>query len=116
MTDRELELTVGKLLRTGVSLAAAVVLAGGVWYLATNGAAQVDYRHFTPGMHRLLAIGTLPPAEVAIQIGLLLLIATPIARVAFALVAFALEHDRLYVFFTLAVLVVLLFSIGTSWL
>lgn len=116
MTDRDLELIVGKLLRAGVSLAAAVVLAGGVWYLAVSGATVVDYRHFSPRRHRLLSIGTLSPSEVTIQIGLMLLIATPIARVAFALVAFALERDRLYVFFTLAVLLVLLFSIGTSWL
>ena len=116
MNDQKLEEIVGKLLRAGVSLAAAVVLTGGIWYLAVSGATRVDYRHFSPRTHRLLSLGTLPPSEVTIQIGLLLLIATPIARVAFALVAFALERDRLYVFFTLTVLVVLLLSIGTSWL
>jgi uncharacterized membrane protein len=116
VTDRKLEQMVGKLLRAGVSLAAAVVLVGGDWYLAVSGATPVDYRHFYPRAHRWLSLGTRPPAEVTIQVGLLLLIATPIARVAFALVAFALERDRLYVFFTLAVLLVLLFSLGTSWL
>ena len=47
-----------------------------------------------------------------IQLGLLLLIATPIARVAFSAVAFALERDRLYVVITLIVLGVLLFSLA----
>jgi len=41
---------------------------------------------------------------------LLLLIATPIARVAFSVVGFAIERDRLYVIFTLIVLAVLLYS------
>ena len=47
-----------------------------------------------------------------IQLGLLLLIATPVARVAFSVVAFALERDRLYVVITLIVLAVLLFSLA----
>ena len=51
-----------------------------------------------------------------IQLGLLVLIATPIARVAFCIVAFALEHDRLYVLFTVIVLIVLLYSLIGSGL
>jgi uncharacterized membrane protein len=47
-----------------------------------------------------------------IQLGLLLLIATPVARVAFSVVAFALERDRLYVGITLIVLAVLAFSLA----
>ena len=46
-----------------------------------------------------------------IQLGLLVLIATPIARVAFSLVAFALQRDRIYVIVTLIVLAVLLYSL-----
>jgi uncharacterized membrane protein len=49
------------------------------------------------------------PATI-IQLGVLLLIATPVARVAFALVAFAIERDRLYVAVSATVLAVLLFS------
>jgi uncharacterized membrane protein len=41
----------------------------------------------------------------------LLLIATPIARVAFSLVGFAMEHDRRYVVITSIVLVVLVYSV-----
>jgi uncharacterized membrane protein len=54
-------------------------------------------------------IATGDPATI-IQLGILLLIATPVARVVFALVAFAIEHDRLYVAVSLTVLAVLLFS------
>jgi uncharacterized membrane protein len=46
-------------------------------------------------------------AGAIIQLGILLLIATPIARVAFALLAFAIERDRLYICISLTVLAVL---------
>jgi uncharacterized membrane protein len=46
-----------------------------------------------------------------IQLGLLLLIATPLARVAFSVLAFAIQRDRLYVVVTLIVLAVLIYSL-----
>jgi uncharacterized membrane protein len=46
-----------------------------------------------------------------IQLGLLLLIATPVARVAVAIVGFALERDRLYTVISLIVLLILLASL-----
>ena len=48
--------------------------------------------------------------EGLIQAGLLILIATPVARVMFTLVAFVLERDRVYVGITLAVLSILVYS------
>jgi len=47
---------------------------------------------------------------VTIQVGLLILIATPVARVVFSLVAFGIERDKVYVGITLAVLAILLFA------
>jgi uncharacterized membrane protein len=46
-----------------------------------------------------------------VQFGLLLLIATPVARVAFSVFAFAMEKDFLYVGISALVLCVLLVSI-----
>jgi uncharacterized membrane protein len=46
-----------------------------------------------------------------IQLGLLLLIATPVARVAFSAAAFAMQRDRLYVVVALIVLAVLMYSL-----
>jgi uncharacterized membrane protein len=45
------------------------------------------------------------------QLGLLVLLATPVARVAASVIGFALERDRLYAAITLAVLLILLTSI-----
>jgi uncharacterized membrane protein len=50
-------------------------------------------------------------AKGIIQFGLLFLIATPIARVAFSVIAFALQRDRVYVSVTLIVLGLLLYSL-----
>jgi uncharacterized membrane protein len=111
MTDFKLEQIVGNLLRAGVVLAAAVVLAGGVWYLADQGGTVEDYHSFhgAPGTMPWTQGLTAPLATI--QIGLLLLIATPIARVVFSIAAFGLEGDRLYVGITLVVLAILTYSL-----
>jgi len=115
--DRRLELILGNLLRTGVLLSAAVVLAGGGIYLARHAHEPANYRVFRgeptdfrtiPGVVNSVMHGR---GRGLIQLGLLLLIATPIARVAFSVVGFALERDRMYVIFTLIVLAILLFSL-----
>lgn len=116
MTDKRLELIVANLLRSGVILSASVVLAGGIWYLASNPGPPPSYAAFHPTVKGLHSFAVLPSPEAVILVGLLLLIATPVARVAFTIVAFILEHDRIYIGVTVVVLLVLLYSIGTSWL
>jgi uncharacterized membrane protein len=93
-----------------------VVLGGGIWYLAARGMTPVDYRHFHTTPRGFGSLGSLSGPEAAIQLGLLILIATPVARVIFSLVGFALERDRVYMAITLAVLAVLVYSIGSAWL
>jgi uncharacterized membrane protein len=116
MNDQRMDAIIAKLLRIGVALAAALVLAGGVAYVAASDRVVPDYRRFHPEMQGLGAIRSLSWPEALIEIGLLVLIATPVARVIFSLAAFALERDRMYLCFTAAVLVVLLYSILTALL
>jgi len=115
MTDFRLEQIVGNLLRAGVVLAAAVVLAGGVWYLAAEGGSVEDYHAFHGGYRAMPWTQGLSPALATIQIGLLLLIATPVARVVFSMVAFGLERDRVYVGITVVVLAILGYSLAFSF-
>jgi uncharacterized membrane protein len=116
--DRRAEDAIGILLRTGVTLAALVVLFGGVLYLAHSWSSPTYYRTFHSEPGDLRHISGIVRESVAfhsagiIQLGLLLLIATPIARVAFSVWAFAEERDWLYVTFTLIVLGLLLFSLA----
>lgn len=115
--DQRIEIIVGALLRTGVLLAASVVLIGGVLYLVRHGHETINYTTFHGEPEALKSIPAVVEgivsnhARAIIQFGLLLLIATPIARVVFAAFAFALEKDYMYVVITLIVLVVLLYSL-----
>ncbi len=115
--DQRLERIVSGLLIVGVLLSALVVLTGGAGFLWQHGHDRPDYRvfHGVPEQYRSLrgVIRGVGPSDWRdiIQLGLLLLILTPIARVAFSLVGFALERDRKYVVLTTLVLAILLYSL-----
>jgi len=115
--DQRIEIIIGSLLRAGVMLAAAVVLFGAVLYLTRHGHETINYATFHGEPEALKSIPEVLKgvaslhARSIIQFGLLLLIATPIARVLFSAVAFAMEKDYLYVVITLIVLAVLLYSL-----
>jgi uncharacterized membrane protein len=115
--DHRMENMMGRLLQTGVLLASAVVFIGGFLYLHTHAGTTRDYSIFAgepaslrhpAELLRLLMTGD--PAAI-VQLGVLLLIATPIARVVFAAIGFAVERDRLYVAISLVVLAVLIFGL-----
>jgi uncharacterized membrane protein len=116
-TDQRLEVIISVLLRTGVIVAAVVVLLGGICFLVKHGAEQPEYHvfHATQASYRSAGgiIHALNPSEcqAVIQFGLLLLILTPMARVAFSLAGFALERDGTYVVLTFVVLAILLYSL-----
>jgi uncharacterized membrane protein len=118
--DRRVEGIIGNMLRAGVLLSASVVLCGATIYLARHGDSPANYRSFQGEPTELKsAVGILHSAFALrgrgiIQLGLLLLIATPVARVAFSIFGFVAEGDRMYVAFTLIVLTVLLYSLFGS--
>lgn len=119
MTDAKLERIVATVLRTGVSVTGAVVLVGGIYYVIRHGGEAADYHTFVAqatedrSLRRVLAGVVALRARSLIQLGVLLLIATPILRVAVALVGFALEKDRQYVVIAAIVLAILLYSLVT---
>jgi len=127
LSDERMDQIIGDLLRIGVIVSALVVLAGGIVYLARHGGEQGALESLrkwdkqaepeelrSPG-------GILPKCgelrgRGLIMLGLLILIATPVARVLFSTAAFALQRDYLYVVFTLIVLAVLLYSLFSGYL
>jgi uncharacterized membrane protein len=116
-TDQRIDLIMSRLLRTGVLLSAMVVVAGGALFLLCHPAPVTDYHHFQgePAEYRTVS-GIFHEALALrgrglIQLGLLLLIATPIARVAFSLLAFLYHRDWTYVLLTLIVLGLLFYSL-----
>lgn len=118
--DRDVENIIGTLLRVGVLLAAAIVMTGGLIFIAHHGWERANYRVFRGEPRDLMEVHGIFRQALSfeglgiIQLGLILLIATPIARVAFSMIGFAVERDRMYVGFTLLVLAVLLYSLVGS--
>lgn len=112
-----MEQIVGGLLLTGVIVAALVAVVGAVLYLAQYGGAVADYRVFRGAPEGLRSIaGVLRgvralDSRAIVQLGILLLILTPVARVVLTLVAFARQRDRQYVIITTVVLAVLLYGL-----
>jgi uncharacterized membrane protein len=134
-TDEVISDWIGHLLRVGVVLSAAVILAGGLVYLYYHGlepaAERRTFVKMPPEYSKPSAIAraallgqrdenspegpAVAPGQgrgrALIQLGLLLLIATPVVRVAFSILAFARQRDVVYVLFTLLVLGVLVYSL-----
>jgi len=119
-TDQRIEDILGNMLRAGVVVSAFIVFCGAIVYLSHHGLRHEDYRVFqgepsdlrsVPGILREARHGN---GRGIIQLGLLFLIATPVARVIFSIFGFAEEHDRMYVVFTVIVLAILLFSLVGS--
>ncbi len=117
VSDDEVELRLARLLQAGVLASAALVLAGGIVFLAEHGAAPPHHSSFTGEPQDLTTVGGIVRAAIAlrgrglIQLGLLLLIATPVARVGYSLYTFIRQRDRTYVAITAFVLALLVASI-----
>lgn len=115
--DHAVELAVGTLLRWGVMLAAAVTAFGGVILLWQDGATIPTLGRFVgePGTHTelpaIVRAASGGDGAAIVQFGVLLLIATPIARVAFTLIAFLRQRDHFYTLVTAIVLGILAYSL-----
>jgi len=113
----KMEDVIGNLLRAGVIIAGATVFVGGVIYLYHHGSTGVNYNVFHRGPSYLCNIpGILENAfslhgKGIIQLGLLILIATPIMRVALSILAFARQSDKLYTIITTIVFCILMYSL-----
>ena len=121
MTEpRWVEPAVSHLLRGGVIASIAVVIAG----LVLTFVHHPDYVSSRPALGQLTAAEQPFPHTVSgvvegireghgqavVMLGLLLLIATPVARVALSIGIFAVQGDRLYLAITTAVLLLLIAS------
>lgn len=116
-TEQWIEQIVGNLLRLGVMLAATIVLIGGSLYLVRYGATLPQYSGFQGEPSDLRSISGIVADALSlrsrglIQLGVLLLMATPVARVAFLTLAFTHQRDHLYAIMAFVVLALLVYSL-----
>jgi uncharacterized membrane protein len=115
--DKRVDQLMGILLRSGVLLAATAVAVGGGVFLAHHRLPVSDYRVFSGEPSELRRVPGIVNQALQwhgsglIQLGLLLLIATPVARVAFSVGAFLYERDWTYVAVSFVVLALLFYSL-----
>ena len=118
-SDHEVEQVIGRLLQLGVLIATAVVIVGAAGVLLHHGSTPVDIRVFAGESSPWRSVGAVTSGALhgsfpaIVQLGLVLLTATPVARVALTLGAFLAQKDRLYVALTALVLALLLY--GLIW-
>lgn len=112
--DKDLQSLIGNLLRIGVIFAMTIVVAGLVLYLFKHGGEQAHYETFNDSgafsFSQFFADLRSGRAGAIIELGVMALIATPIARVIFTMIGFWLEKDRLYTVIALLVLCVIVIS------
>ena len=115
----DIQQLIGNTLRWGVILACLLATIGGVYYLMEHGLDPVpDYRHFdiasAAAQTNYTTLGGLwqgilhGDAASCVQVGVIVLILTPIARVVLSLFDFIVEQDWLYVAITAIVLTVII--------
>lgn len=114
--EQDVEQYIGKLLRYGVILACTITTFGGIIYIIQSKGRIPDYssvpsgQTFTGVAQYLREFKSIIPrvldfdGAAIIQLGVIVLIATPIIRVAFSAISFLIEKDYLYVVITLIVL------------
>lgn len=117
ISDYDIEAVMGKLLIIGVIISGGLILIGGIYFMIQEGLSFPHFKTFrgVPAdlksvKHILIGFIHFDSLSI-IQTGLLLLIATPIARVIFSIIGFLLEKDYLYVLISAIVLAIIAYSI-----
>lgn len=106
-----MNVVIGWILQGGVMLSSAVICVGIVLWLIRAGQHTNGQVLVFPHTLGEVGSGLLQfRSQAIIALGLLLLLATPVVRVAASIIAFAFEHDRRYVLITTVVLLVLMLS------
>ncbi|MBS1519664.1 MAG: DUF1634 domain-containing protein [Bacteroidetes bacterium] len=114
--DKDIQVIIGWILRGGVMVSMIFVFIGGIFFVYRHGHSIPDYKTFK-GVPAFISsfsdilngIATFK-GQAIIQLGIIILIATPVIRVAFSAIGFLLEKDYLYIFITLIVLLIILAS------
>lgn len=119
MSDEQFDTILARVLQIGVVLAAAIVAFGGAVFLWRHAGENPAYHVFRgePSDFRsvrgIVAEARSLSGRGLVQLGLLVLIATPVARVVFSVIGFARQRDWLYVAITLVVLSLLIYSLAS---
>lgn len=116
-TSKKIDHLLSNILRGGLFLSIAVVLLGGVIFLWNHGNEMMDYSSFKGEPNTLTSLPSIVHDILhdhglgIMQLGIVLMIATPVTRVAACLLVFAWKRDYMYVGIAGIVLLALLYSL-----
>ncbi|HEY3373160.1 MAG TPA: DUF1634 domain-containing protein [Prolixibacteraceae bacterium] len=119
--DARMRELMGILLRVGVITSAILVVFGGGLFFIQHPNEIFDYSIFKGEPARFRQVHLIVKeamnfrGRAVIQLGLLLLIATPVARVVLSLLGFLMEKDWIYVAITALVLMILSLSLFSNY-
>lgn len=115
--DEKMAGVISMLLISGLVCSLVLVTVSAVIFIAGNAHMTTNYKVFTGEPADLRAIDAVirdafkGNLRAVMQLGVVVLIGTPVARVAFSVLTFALEKDFKYVVFSSLVLAGLLYSL-----
>jgi len=118
LNDKDIQVILGTLLRSGVIISMSIVLIGGAIFLVHNQGSITDYKVFKPELSSFSSIAAIFKGvltfrgDAVIQFGILMLIFTPIARIVFAIFSFLIERDYLYVLIGFIILAIITISLN----
>lgn len=104
-----IELVIGKILRVGVIISAAIMIIGLALFLITGNSGYAGNYHPSSFKEIFSGIALFKPYAI-MMLGIFCLILTPVLRVVVSIYSFYKEHDMLYVGITTFVLIVLIIS------
>lgn len=115
--SKKMQLLISSTLRIGVITASTIALIGGIYYLICHGADTIpNYHKFHGEATNLTTLKGIfagvyqKQAENCIQLGVIILLLTPISRIILSLFDFAIQRDWLYVVITAIVLAVIILN------
>lgn len=118
MEKKALNTLIGMALKIGVLVSFTLILTGGIAYLIGHGQHSgnfATFKDYTLPMKDMLTGAIAFQPKPLIQLGIVILIGTPIMRVIFSAFSFALEKDYLYTTLTIIVLLIITLSMVTGY-
>jgi uncharacterized membrane protein len=112
--DMDLQAFISNLLRTGVIVAMTIVVIGLVMFVIAHGSQPAVYNNFDAthvfSFSSFLDSLLQGNSSAIMELGVMVLIATPVARVLFTMIGFWLEKDRMYTVIAFLVLCIIIGS------
>jgi len=117
ITDKTIQRIIGDVLKYGVRAVLAISTIGGLIFLYNHANEQADYARFTENDRSIIEVvsdvfsGVINmQGRSIIFLAIIILFCTPLIRLLLSLVSFIIEGDKLYVFITTLVLIIIAFS------